>query len=291
MKDLPKKRSGPRTKKQGRNVYTPIAARKNYYAASKCVAHWYTVNYREAYGLFACNGILFNHESPCRGENFVTRKITRAVGRIKIGLQSKLFLGNLVASRDWGFVGDYVEAMWLMLQQEKLDDYVVATEESHSVEEFLEVAFGYVGLNWRDHVVIDKSWPVSGFRLIRDELDKVLKLALAKIMCPIEEVNGTLNDEVRMLKVDYDKVFDDLEKKKSEFEDSCSRIHCFNQENQRLQEKNCYLSFEERHHLEEHLLLSSPSLSFEVKREACFSCFTAHNSRERVSEEKKMVVG
>lgn len=128
------------------------------YAASKCAAHWYTVNYREAYGLFACNGILFNHESPRRGENFVTRKITRAVGRIKIGLQSKLFLGNLQASRDWGFAGDYVEAMWMMLQQEKPDDYVVATEESHTVEEFLEVAFGYVGLNWKDHVVIDKRY-------------------------------------------------------------------------------------------------------------------------------------
>ncbi|KAH1158053.1 hypothetical protein GYH30_030338 [Glycine max] len=125
----------------------------------KCAAHWYnTVNYREAYSLFACNGILFNHESPRRGENFVTRKITRAVGRIKVGLQSKLFLGNLQASRDWGFAGDYVEAMWLMLQQEKPDDYVVATEESHTVEEFLEVAFGYVGLNWRDHVVIDKRY-------------------------------------------------------------------------------------------------------------------------------------
>ncbi|KAJ9703678.1 hypothetical protein PVL29_005114 [Vitis rotundifolia] len=128
------------------------------YAASKCAAHWYTVNYREAYGLFACNGILFNHESPRRGENFVTRKITRAVGRIKIGLQSKLFMGNLQASRDWGFAGDYVEAMWMMLQQDKPDDYVVATEESHTVEEFLEVAFGSVGLNWRDHVVIDKRY-------------------------------------------------------------------------------------------------------------------------------------
>lgn len=128
------------------------------YAVSKVAAHWYTVNYREAYGLFACNGILFNHESPRRGENFVTRKITRAVGRIKIGLQHKLFLGNLKASRDWGFAGDYVEAMWLMLQQEKPDDYVVATEDSHSVEEFLEVAFGYVGLNWRDHVQIDPRY-------------------------------------------------------------------------------------------------------------------------------------
>jgi GDPmannose 4,6-dehydratase len=136
---------------------TPFHPRSPY-AASKCAAHWYTVNYREAYGLFACNGILFNHESPRRGENFVTRKITRAVGRIKIGLQSKLFLGNLQASRDWGFAGDYVEAMWMMLQQDAPDDYVVATEESHTVEEFLEVAFGYVGLSWRDHVVIDKRY-------------------------------------------------------------------------------------------------------------------------------------
>ncbi|CAN4083412.1 unnamed protein product [Withania somnifera] len=111
---------------------------------SKCAAHWYTVNYREAYGIFACNGILFNHESPRRGENFVTRKITRAVGRIKIG--------------DWGFAGDYVEAMWLMLQQEKPDDYVVATEDSHTVEEFLAVAFGYVGLNWKEHIEIDKRY-------------------------------------------------------------------------------------------------------------------------------------
>ncbi|CAL5345983.1 unnamed protein product [Camellia sinensis] len=136
---------------------TPFHPRSPY-AASKCAAHWYTVNYREAYGIFACNGILFNHESPRRGENFVTRKITRAVGRIKIGLQSKLFLGNLMASRDWGFAGDYVEAMWMMLQQDKPDDYVVATEESHTVQEFLEVAFGSVGLNWRDHVVIDKRY-------------------------------------------------------------------------------------------------------------------------------------
>uniref|UniRef100_A0A1J3G505 GDP-mannose 4,6-dehydratase n=1 Tax=Noccaea caerulescens TaxID=107243 RepID=A0A1J3G505_NOCCA len=136
---------------------TPFHPRSPY-AASKCAAHWYTVNYREAYGLYACNGILFNHESPRRGENFVTRKITRALGRIKVGLQTKLFLGNIQASRDWGFAGDYVEAMWLMLQQEKPDDYVVATEESHTVEEFLEVSFGYVGLNWRHHVEIDKRY-------------------------------------------------------------------------------------------------------------------------------------
>ncbi|RWV86622.1 hypothetical protein GW17_00051470, partial [Ensete ventricosum] len=123
------------------------------YAAAKVAAHWYTVNYREAYGLFACNGILFNHESPRRGENFVTRKITRAVG-----LQTKVFLGNLSAARDWGFAGDYVEAMWMMLQQEEAGDYVVATEESHTVEEFLQAAFSYVGLNWKDHVVIDPRY-------------------------------------------------------------------------------------------------------------------------------------
>ncbi|CAH8268227.1 unnamed protein product [Arabidopsis lyrata] len=136
---------------------TPFHPRSPY-AASKCAAHWYTVNYREAYGLFACNGILFNHESPRRGENFVTRKITRALGRIKVGLQTKLFLGNLQASRDWGFAGDYVEAMWLMLQQEKPDDYVVATEEAHTVEEFLDVSFGYLGLDWKNHVEIDPRY-------------------------------------------------------------------------------------------------------------------------------------
>ncbi|KAG0512651.1 hypothetical protein BDA96_10G032300 [Sorghum bicolor] len=136
---------------------TPFHPRSPY-AAAKVAAHWYTVNYREAYGIFACNGVLFNHESPRRGENFVTRKITRAVGRIKVGLQTKVFLGNLSAARDWGFAGDYVEAMWLMLQQDQPADYVVATEESHTVEEFLQAAFGYAGLNWKDHVVIDKKY-------------------------------------------------------------------------------------------------------------------------------------
>ncbi|KAH9297462.1 hypothetical protein KI387_029144, partial [Taxus chinensis] len=112
----------------------------------------------EAYGLFACDGILFNHESPRRGENFVTRKITRAVGRIKTGLQNKLCLGNLKASRDWGFSEDYVEVMWLMLQQDEPDDYVVATDDSHTVEEFLEEAFRYVGLIWKDYVNIDPRY-------------------------------------------------------------------------------------------------------------------------------------
>eukprot|EP00243_Klebsormidium_subtile_P012692 TRINITY_DN78_c0_g1_i2.p1 TRINITY_DN78_c0_g1~~TRINITY_DN78_c0_g1_i2.p1 ORF type:complete len:358 (+),score=88.52 TRINITY_DN78_c0_g1_i2:185-1258(+) len=136
---------------------TPFHPRSPY-AVAKVAAHWYTVNYREAYGLFACNGILFNHESPRRGENFVTRKVTRAVGRIKMGLQKKLYMGNLKSSRDWGFAGDYVEAMWLMLQQEQPDDYVVATEESHTIEELLEEAFSQVGLNWQEYVEIDPRY-------------------------------------------------------------------------------------------------------------------------------------
>jgi len=128
------------------------------YACAKVYAYWQTVNYREAYGLFACNGILFNHESPRRGETFVTRKITRAVTRIKLGLQHKLYLGNLDAKRDWGFAGDYVEAMWLMLQQDKPDDYVIATGEAHSVRDFLVEAFGYLGLDWHKHVEIDPRY-------------------------------------------------------------------------------------------------------------------------------------
>ncbi len=136
---------------------TPFYPRSPY-AVAKVAAYWYTVNYREAYGLFACNGILFNHESERRGETFVTRKITRAVGRIKYGLQKKLYLGNLDAKRDWGFAGDYVEAMWLMLQQADPDDYVIATGEAHSVREFLEAAFARVELDWRDYVEIDPRY-------------------------------------------------------------------------------------------------------------------------------------
>ena len=128
------------------------------YAVSKAAAHWHAVNYREAYGLFICNGILFNHESPRRGETFVTRKVTRAVGRIAEGLQQKLFLGNLDAKRDWGYAGDFVEAMWLMLQQEQPDDYVVATGESRSVRELLDAAFAEVALDWRDHVEFDPRY-------------------------------------------------------------------------------------------------------------------------------------
>ena len=128
------------------------------YGVSKVAAHWFVVNYREAHGLFACNGILFNHESPRRGETFVTRKITRAVGRIRYGLQQKLFLGNLNASRDWGFAGDYVDAMWRMLQQPEPADYVIATGETHSVGEFVELAFGLAALDWRKHVELDARY-------------------------------------------------------------------------------------------------------------------------------------
>jgi GDPmannose 4,6-dehydratase len=128
------------------------------YAISKVAAHWYAVNHREAYGLFVCNGILFNHESPRRGETFVSRKVTRAVGRIKHGLQDKLYLGNLDARRDWGFAEDYVDAMWRMLQQDEPDDYVIATGESHSVQELVQQAFLHVDLDWREHVEQDASY-------------------------------------------------------------------------------------------------------------------------------------
>lgn len=128
------------------------------YACAKVFAFHQTVNYRDAYGLFACNGILFNHESPRRGETFVTRKITRAVGRIREGLQEKLYLGNLEAKRDWGYAKEYVEAMWLMLQQEDPNDYVIATNEAHSIREFLTLAFETANLNWQDHVEIDPRY-------------------------------------------------------------------------------------------------------------------------------------
>ena len=136
---------------------TPFYPRSPY-ACAKVYAHWQTINYRESYGLFACNGILFNHESPRRGETFVTRKITRAIARIVTKKQEALYLGNLDSKRDWGYAKDYVRAMWLMLQQETPDDYVVATGETHSVREFLEVAFRYVNLNWEDYVRFDPRY-------------------------------------------------------------------------------------------------------------------------------------
>jgi len=136
---------------------TPFYPRSPY-GVAKLYGHWITVNYRESYNMFACSGILFNHESPRRGLEFVTRKIANGVARIKLGLDRELRLGNLDAQRDWGFAGDYVEAMWLMLQQERPDDYVVATGETHAVREFCELAFGHVGLNYRDYVVMDERF-------------------------------------------------------------------------------------------------------------------------------------
>ncbi len=136
---------------------TPFYPRSPY-GVAKVYGHWITVNYRESYGMHATSGILFNHESPRRGLEFVTRKISHGVARIKLGLDEELRLGNLDARRDWGFAGDYVEAMWLMLQQDSPDDYVIATGETHSVREFCELAFGYVGLDYRDYVVIDQRF-------------------------------------------------------------------------------------------------------------------------------------
>ena len=133
---------------------TPFHPRSPY-GVAKVYGHWITVNYRESYGMFACSGILFNHESPRRGLEFVTHKVTHAAARIKLGLQHELRLGNLEARRDWGYAGDYVRGMWLMLQQDQPDDYVLATGETHSVRELCEVAFGHLGLDWRDYVVVD----------------------------------------------------------------------------------------------------------------------------------------
>jgi GDPmannose 4,6-dehydratase len=136
---------------------TPFYPRSPY-AVAKLYGHWITVNYRESYGMYACNGILFNHESPRRGETFVTRKITKAVAQIKAGLQNKLYLGNLDAKRDWGYAKEYVEAMWLMLQQNKPKDYVIATGETHTVREFLEEAFNHAGLKWEKYVEFDAKY-------------------------------------------------------------------------------------------------------------------------------------
>ncbi len=139
------------------NEHTPFYPRSPY-ACAKVFAHQQTINYRESYGLFACCGILFNHESPRRGENFVTKKITKGVAEIKKGLRDKITLGNLDAKRDWGYAKEYVEAMWMMLQQDTPEDFVIATGETHSVQEFLEESFSYVGLDWKDHVDFDERF-------------------------------------------------------------------------------------------------------------------------------------
>lgn len=163
MKNPPRFYQASSSEMYGKVVETPQTEKTPFYprspyACAKVYSYWQTVNYREAYNLFACNGILFNHESPRRGETFVTRKITRAATRIKLGLQDKLYLGNLDAKRDWGFAGDYVEAMWLMLQQDTPDDYVVALGETHSVREFLNEVFGYLELDWQQYVEIDPRY-------------------------------------------------------------------------------------------------------------------------------------
>ena len=147
----------------GKSVETPQKETTPFYPRSpygvaKVYAYWITKNYRESYNLFASNGILFNHESPRRGRQFVTRKVTESVAKIKLGLQKELFLGNLDAKRDWGFAGDYAEAIWKILQHDKPDDFVIATGETHSVKELCEVAFSHVGLNWKHHVKVDKKF-------------------------------------------------------------------------------------------------------------------------------------
>jgi GDPmannose 4,6-dehydratase len=157
---------------------TPFYPRSPY-GVAKAYGHHITVNYRESYGLFACSGILFNHESPRRGLEFVTRKITHGVARIKVGLDRELRLGNLQAKRDWGFAGDYVRAMWLMLQQAEPDDYVIGTGQAHTVEEFVEIAFGHAGLKWKNHVVIDPQFyrPAEVDLLMADPAKARQKLA------------------------------------------------------------------------------------------------------------------
>ncbi|NQT15310.1 MAG: GDP-mannose 4,6-dehydratase, partial [Planctomycetes bacterium] len=145
-----------KVREEPQNEQTPFWPRSPY-GVAKVYGHWITVNYRESYDIFACSGILFNHESPRRGKEFVTRKITDAVARIKLGVQEKVRLGNLEAKRDWGYAGDYVKAMWLMLQQDQPDDYVVATGQQHSVGELVELAFDCAGLNWQEHVEIDPA--------------------------------------------------------------------------------------------------------------------------------------
>ena len=178
---------------------TPFYPRSPY-SCAKVYAHWQTINYRESYDLFACNGILFNHESPRRGETFVTRKITRAVARIVEGTQKKLYLGNLDSKRDWGYAKDYVRAMWMMLQQDQPDDYVVATGETYLIKEFLDIAFGHVNLDWNDYVAFDPRYlrPAEVDLLIGDPSKAKAKLGwkpsvtfeeLVKLMVNADLVN------------------------------------------------------------------------------------------------------
>jgi GDPmannose 4,6-dehydratase len=180
---------------------TPFYPRSPY-AAAKVYAHWLAVNYREAYGMFVCNGILFNHESPRRGENFVTRKITLGVAAIKLGLRDALVLGNLDAKRDWGYAKDYVEAMWLMLQQDQPDDYVIATGETRSVREFCEAAFAHVGLDYHKYVTVDQLYfrPTEVDLLVGDA-DKAHKVLGWKPCTSFRELVAMMVDsDIELLK-------------------------------------------------------------------------------------------
>lgn len=182
------------------NENTPFYPRSPY-ACSKLFAHTVTINYRESYGMFACSGILFNHESPRRGETFVTRKIARAVAHIKAGLQAELFLGNLKAKRDWGYAPEYIEAMWLMLQQDIPDDYVIGTGENHAVEEFVEAAFDRAGLDWHRYVKIDSSYyrPTEVENLLADTKKARERLAWHHKVDFKELVNIMVDSEVASL--------------------------------------------------------------------------------------------
>jgi GDPmannose 4,6-dehydratase len=189
---------------------TPFYPRSPY-ACAKVYAHWQTINHRESYNLFACNGILFNHESPRRGETFVTRKITRAIARIVAGQQKKLYLGNIDSKRDWGYAKDYVVAMWLMLQQEQPDDYVIATGETYSVKEFLELAFSHVNLNWEDYVAFDERYlrPAEVELLIGDPTKAKEKLGWKPSVTFPELVNLMVNADLEALGItNGDKVKD-----------------------------------------------------------------------------------
>lgn len=179
---------------------TPFYPRSPY-GVAKLYGHWLTINYRESFNLFACSGILFNHESPRRGVEFVTRKITQGVARIKAGLQQELRLGNLDAKRDWGFAGDYVEAMWLMLQQESPDDYVIATGETHSVREFVERAFETVGLKYEDYVVTDPAFmrPAEVDILLGDPTKAKQKLGWEPKISFEELVRMMVEEDMRLL--------------------------------------------------------------------------------------------
>ena len=180
---------------------TPFYPRSPY-ACAKVYGHWQTVNYRESYNLFACNGILFNHESPRRGETFVTRKITRAVARIVSGLQNEIYLGNIDSKRDWGYAKDYVRAMWLMLQQDQPDDYVIATNETHSVKEFLEIAFGYVNLDWQKYTKFDERYlrPAEVDILIGDPTKARQKLGWEPSVTFKELVQLMVDEDLYLLK-------------------------------------------------------------------------------------------